>query len=348
MVFISFFLFIFVAASVFLKIAELFLPQDKQESFKQSLMAIECEIKTKGENWTVLSPLYYLSSLLDRYFGERLISRRSIYLTSIATGILIITTIWSITTLTSKGDFLERSPIRIWRQNIENIKKNNPNDVYSKQTTTIKNDPDVQKFMLRANRRRDMFVNLNDSVGAIIIYTSILLLFCVATVVTLSSLTLAITRQILREMMHAKGIFTLLGGVIVNCLLIILLGSFFGLILFLVSDLSLSYNWEVLVALFARNLTLSLISYTVGSILSAFLLPGWIKLVIILSLAPIILLLFSLLLSIGMFLFKKPIHLSLVILLRRALEWKAGPIAFLAAFDGLFALIFTWLYKCLA
>ncbi len=341
------FLFIIAASFVYLKTTELFLPQEKQESFKQSLIEIESEIITKGANWTVLAPLYYVSIFLDKYLGERLLSRRSIYLTSLATGILIVTTIWSINIATNKGDFRDHSPVRIWHQDIEIIKNAHFRELISKSSDTLKNDPEVKEYILKMEQRRDWFIKLNDSVG-VYIFTSILLFICLATMITLSSLTLAITRQVLREMIHAKGIVTLAGGAIVNFLLIILLASFFGLLLLLVSVPSFWVYWEIIFKVFTTNMTWSLIAYTVGSILAAIILPGWIKMVIILSLTPIILLMLSLTLSAIMFLFRKPIHLSLVILLRRALEWKAGPIAFLAALDGLLAFIFTWLYKCLA
>lgn len=346
MIFIYLFLFVFAASYVYLKSTELFLPQEKQESFKQSLIEIESHITTKGANWTVLSPLYYVSSFLDKYLGEQLVSRRSVYLTSLATGILIITTIWLINIATNKGDFLEHSPIHIWNQGIETMNKMHPKEILSKNSTTITSDPEVKKYILKMEQRRSWFIRLNDSGGAYI-FAFILLLFCIVVIIALSSLTLAITRQILREMIHAKGIVTLAGGAIVNFFLAMLLASFFGLLLFFVCSPSFWVSWESIVIVFTMKMTWSLIVYIVVAILAAFILPGWIKLVILLSLAPIILLMFSLSLSAIMFLFRKPIHLSLVALLRRALEWKAGPIAFLAALDGLLAFIFTWIYKCL-
>ncbi len=344
MIIIYFFLIIFGASFVYLKLAELFLPQEKQESFNQSLREIESEINNKGTNWTVLSPLYYMSSFLDKYLGERLVSCRSIYLASMAIGILVITNIWLTSITTDKSDFIKNSPVQMWNQGIVIMKKTTLPSIISKESTSEQIE-EAKQYNLKLEQRRDCLSKLSDSGGGATIFTVILLVSCVATIVVLSSLTLAITRQVLREMIYAKGVVTLIGGTIVNILLIILLGSFFGLFLFLISS---PFYWPILdglIHLLTMNKIWSLVAYMLGTILAGILLPGWIKLVVLISLTPIILLMFSLLLSTIMFFFRKPIHASLVILLRRALAWKAGPIAFLAALAGLLTFIFSWLYK---
>ena len=60
-----------------------------------------------------------MSLFLDKYLGKKLVSRRSIYIASIFATILIISTIWLTNIPTNKGDFLQKSPLKLWNLSIE-------------------------------------------------------------------------------------------------------------------------------------------------------------------------------------------------------------------------------------
>jgi hypothetical protein len=344
MKYIAFISYILLAAYIILKTSELFLSENKQESFRQTLQDITSEISLKGADWTALSPLYYMSSFLEKYLGKRLISRRSISLASITTAILVVSSIWLSSLATNSVDFLEKSPLKIWDQSIDFLKS----PVMEKDLGTgiPENLGKDKKYLLKVKERRECLYKL-DGFGGRYLFAIILLSACMMTIIVLSSLTLAITRKVLREMIHSKGVITLIGGAIVNFILIILLSSFFGVLLYFISYPSWWTMWDGVISLMTRYSVWSLVVYFAASILAALSLPVWIKLVVLISLSPIILIAFSLMLSAIIFFFRKPIHLTVINLVRRALEWKAGPIAFLAGLLGLLASFFTLLSKCL-
>lgn len=333
--YIPWLVFIIVSSYIFLKASELFLPEKNQESFRQALKGVEEEIYQKGAEWTVLSPIYYMSLFLDKYLGKKLVSRRSIYTASIFATILVIATIWLTNIPANKGDFLQKSPLKLWNQSIEvtgkisSIKNinigNGTSDELEKQ----------RQARIESEERYAWLLKLNNLGGAYI-FTFVLLLSCFVSIVILSSLTLAITRQILREMIDAKGFWTLFGGFTVNVFLALILCSFFYLVLLFISEPAFWTIGGGLILVFIKYI---LVALPIGAIFAYLILPGWIQLVVLVSIIPIILLAFTLLLSALIFVFRRPIHSTVLHLFRRALEWKAGPISFFAALLGLLAFI---------
>jgi len=334
--YISWIVFIIVASYIFLKTSELFLPEKNQESFRQALKSVEDEVCQKGAEWTALSPIYYMSLFLDKYLGKKLVSRRSIYIASIFATILVISTIWLTNIPTNKGDFLQKSPLKLWDLSIEATGK--ISTVYKNMDFGAGTPEELEKQRkdrLESEERHAWLLKLDNSGGAYL-FSIVLLLSCFVSIVILSSLTLAITRQILREMIDAKGSWTLFGGFTVNVLLALILSSFFCLVLLYVSHPAF---WTAGVGLILIIMKYILVALPVCAILALLILPGWMKLVVLVSIIPIILSVFTLLLSALIFIFRRPIHLTILYLLRRALEWKAGPIAFLASLFSLFTII---------
>ena len=332
--YISWIVFIIVASYIFLKASELFLPEKNQESFRQALKSVEDEVCQKGPEGTALSPLFYMSLFLDKYLGKKLVSRRSIRIASIFATILVISTIWLINIPIDKGDFIKNSPFKLWNRGIETIEKihivNNMN-----LETGRPDDIENKKYMLKLEERGKWLIKVNHSGGAYT-FSIVLLLSCFFSIIILSSLTLAITRQFLREMIDAKGLWTLISGFTVNVLLALILSSFFYLLLLFISSPSFWIMGDGLIKILMEY---PLIAYSVSSIFALFILPGWIKLVVVVSIIPILLSALTLLLSALIYIFRKPIHLTVLHLFRRALEWKAGPISFFASLFSLFTII---------
>lgn len=334
--YISWIVFIIVASYIFLKASELFLPEKNQESFRQALKSVEDEVCRKGPEGTALSPIFYMSLFLDKYLGKKLVSCRSIYIASIFATILVISTIWLTNIPTNKGDFLQKSPLKLWDDSIEVTGK--ISTVYKNidaGTSTPEELEKQKKDRIESEERHAWLLKLNNSGGAYI-FSIVLLLSCFVSIVILSSLTLAITRQILREMIDAKGFWTLFGGFTVNVLLALILSSFFYLVLLFVSQ---PVFWTIGAGLILILMKYILVALPVGAVLALLILPGWIKLVVLVSIIPILLSALTLLLSALIYIFRKPIHLTVLHLFRRALEWKAGPISFFASLFSLFTII---------
>ena len=328
--------FIILVSYIFLRATELFLPAKNQESFRQALKSVEEEVCRKGAEWTALSPIYHMSLFLDKYLGKKLVSRRSIYIASIFATLLVISTIWLTNIPTNKGDFLQKSPLKLWDDSIEVTGK--ISTVYKNidaGTSTPEELEKQKKDRIESEERHAWLLKLNNSGGAYI-FSIVLLLSCFVSIVILSSLTLAITRQILREMIDAKGFWTLFGGFTVNVLLALILSSFFYLVLLFVSQ---PVFWTIGAGLILILMKYILVALPVGAVLALLILPGWIKLVVLVSIIPILLSALTLLLSALIYIFRKPIHLTVLHLFRRALEWKAGPISFFAALLGFLAFI---------
>ena len=340
--YISWIVFIIVASYIFLKTSELFLPEKNQESFRQALKSVEDEVCQKGAEWTALSPIYYVSLFLDKYLGKKLISDRSIYIASIFATILVISTIWLTNIPTNKGDFLQKSPLKLWDDSIEVTGK--LSTIYKNidsSTGTPEELEKQKKDRLESEERHAWLLKLNNSGGAYI-FSIVLLLSCFVSIVILSSLTLTITRQILREMIDAKGPWTLFGGFTVNVLLALILSSFFYLVLLYVSHPAF---WTAGVGLILIIMKYILVALPVGAILALLILPVWMKLVVLVSIIPILLSALTLLLSALVFFSRRPIHLTILYLLRRSLEYKAGPIAFLASLFSLFTIIIKLIFQ---
>jgi hypothetical protein len=340
--YIPWILFIIGVSFIFVKVSELLLPEKNQESLKQALRGVEEEVCHKGAEWTALSPIYYMSVFLDKYLGKKLVSRRSISIASILASILVISTVWLTNIPPNKGDFLEKSPSKLWNRDIELIEKM-PIKSMNLESGKPEELEKQREYIRRLKEREEWFLKLKHS-GGVYIFSIVLLLSCLVSMIILSSLTLAITRQVLREMVYAKGFWTLMGGAIINVLLVLVLSSFFYLLLLFISIPRFWYLWDGLILMTLQH---TLIVYPLGSILAYLILPEWVKLVVLVSIIPIILLAFTLLLSALIFIFRRPIHSTVLHLLRRALEWKAGPISFFATLLALVTFIINMIYNYL-
>ena len=345
--YISWFLFIIAAPHIYLWASELFLPEKNQESFRQALKSVEDEVFLKGPEWTALSPIYYMSLFLDKYLGKKLVSRRSISIASIFATILVISTIWLTNIPTNKGDFLQKHPFILWNQGIELQKEFFKNyslhdqEKLNKETSKPEELEETRKYNLKLEEREEWLLKLNRSGGAYI-FSIVLLLSCFVSIIILSSLTLAITRQVLREMIYAKGFLTLLSGFILNVLLAFLLSSFYYLVLLCISAPLFWIMLEVWITILAKY---TLVAYPVSVILAYFALPEWIKLVVLVPIIPLILLAFFLLLFTLIFILRRPIHSTVLQLLRRALEYKYGPIVFFTGLLGLISYIIKTIFQ---
>jgi len=262
------FLFIIAAPEIFLRLYELFFPEKNQESFRQALKSVEDEVYQKGAKWTALSPIYYMSLFLDKYLGEKLVSSRSIKIASLVATILVISTIWLTNIPTNKGDFLQKSPFKLWNQGIEMLDKMNlQHQEKSNKITSNQEELEQQrKYTTTMEERKNWLLKLNLS-GGRYIFSIVLLLSCFVSITMLSSLTLAITRQVLREMIDAKGFWTLFGGFTLNVFLALILSSFSYFILLCIASPSI---WIMIDGLIFLLMKYTLVTYPIAVILAYF------------------------------------------------------------------------------
>lgn len=344
--YILWFIFIIVSPYI-LQALDLFLPEKNQESFRQALRNVEEEVLHKEAEQIALYPIYYMSLFLDKYLGKKLVSRRSIIIYSTFIIILVISTIWLTNIPTNKGDFLQNSPFILWNQGIKmqttivinyNLQYQ---DKLNKGTIKPEELETINKYNHKLEEREEWLLKLNRSGGAYI-FLIVLLLSCFVSIIILSSLTLAITRQVLREMIYAKGFLTLLSGSILNILLAFILSSFFYLVLLCITN---PFSWIIMDELILIFMKYPLVAYPIVSILAYFVLPEWIKLVVLVPIILLILFAFILLLFTLIFIFRRPIHSTALHLLRRALEYKTGPIAFFATLVGLISFIIMMIFQ---
>jgi len=336
MSFIGFLFFIMVGAYLVCKASEIWFLEDQQASFKETLRTIENYVSDKGPDWLALTPLHYLAVFLDRYFGNRLISKRSMKLISLVSICLVISTIWFTSLTHTKDNFLRSTPWKEYRSSMHYMKWER--DKLSDEAKDEKSRAAGE----RLKKRYEAFLSL-DSVWWEMGYTVAVFVLCGLSVVFLSSISLAITRQTLREMIFARGVLTLLGGTLINVFLVLILGS--SVLLFLLVVFKPAF-WPLLdLALYVPTLGAiwSLVVFSVSTLMAWFMLAKWVKLVVLVPLFPCIILILVLSLCGLSYFFKEPLHFTVLRLLRRSIEWKGGPFAFLVTVFLFFTILISLL-----
>jgi len=310
--------------------SEIWFLEEQQQSFRETLSTLEKYVSERGEVSLALTPLQYLTVFLNRYLGDSLISRRAIKLTTLLAIGLMVSTIWYTVLTDGKGSFTHSPPWKMHKSSIERLRF-----VSEKE---IDKDEDEESRAARdaLNKRYAALISILDSKWGVVVYIIIYFALCVLLAGILTCLSLAITRQIIREMLFAKGVFTPFSLAIVNVFLVLILGSSALLLLFIYSFPAFWPSVELLCYGLTSGTLWAVVTYLGSTILAFFLIADWIKYVVLVSLFPCIVLLLALWLCVVSYLFKKPIHIIVLRLVQRSLEWKAGPIAF-------FATLFTFL-----
>ena len=183
---------------------------------------------------------------------------------------MIIATILLTNIPINKGDILQKSPLKLWNQGIEILEKMNFQYQEKLKNGTSKPEELEQqrKYNIKLEERKNWLLKLNRSGGSYI-FSIVLLLSCFVSIIILSPLTLAITRQVLREMIDAKGFWTLLGGVTLNVFLALILCSFFYFILLCIASPCL---WIMMDGLILILMKYTWAAYPIAVILSLILL----------------------------------------------------------------------------
>jgi len=324
MSFIGFIAFLIVIGFLLSRGSEIWFLEKQQQSFKETLSTLEDYVSEGGPVWLALMPLQYLTVFSNRYFGESLISRRSFKLTTLLAICLMVSTIWYTVLTNGKGSFAHSPPWKIYKSSMERLR-------FSSERLIDKYEDEKEKAAADALRKRYQALLTLDSSSWALVYTVIFFVLCGLLTGILTCLSLAITRQILREMLFARGVLTLFGGVIVNVVLVLVLGSSVFLLLFVFSFPSFWPLWELPIWMLTLSALWKLLIYFGSTLLAWILVVDWIKFVVLVSLFPCIFFLVALCFCAVFYFFKKPLHVICLRLLRRSLEWKAGPIAFFAA-----------------
>jgi hypothetical protein len=271
-----------------------------------------------------------LTVFSNRYLGDSLISRRSIKLTTLLAIGLMVSTIWYTVLTDGKGSFTHSPPWKMHKSSIEHLRFVSEKEIDKDEDEESRAARDALK------KRYEALISILDSKWGVIVYTIVFFALCVLLAGILTCLSLAITRQIIREMLFAKGVFTPFALAIVSVFLVLILGSSALLLLFIYSFPAFWPSVELLCYGLMSGTLWAVVTYLGSTILAFFLIADWIKYVVLVSLFPSIVLLLALCLCVVSYLFKKPIHIIVLRLVQRSLEWKAGPIAF---FVTLFAFL---------
>ena len=332
---IGFIAFIVVSGYLMSKASEIWFLEEQQRSFKEALESIENHVFEKGPDWLALGPLHYFNLFLNRYLGESLFSKRSFRLISLLSVCLVIATIWLTDLHQNRNSFLKSSPWRLYERSLESTK-----ELLEKESIIEEERSNYSSEIRKRIRKKELTFLSLDSFGWKLAYTIGFFIFSLFITTLMSSISCAITRQILRELVFAKGIFTLLGGVVLNFLLVFSLASFCMLAFFI---LTMPGFWAVLVEIVfilpRLGTYLSLLTYFGSTILSWFLLDNWIKIISTVPLFPCIILVLALLLCSLSYVLKRPLHFTILRLLKRSQEWKGGPIAFSVAIFTSFTML---------
>ena len=234
----------------------------------------------------ILSPLESLNGFLDYIFGFNYVSRRLIKAIALVTVPIMISSFLLLAIIQSGEQNAKLYPWKFYSGSLEFL-----HDYLGEAETSSVNDED--NIVAKILSERSQSLSSYNTPSWQIIYTVVYFLLFSLTTIILTLISVGITRKFAREMVHAKGTLTLLGGVLLNLALIIIVTMLaitlitiisspaFWILYDLPSELAKLRIGFVYYSIFF--LVFFLLVFAIGWFL---ILSGWIKIIVAISLIP--------------------------------------------------------------
>lgn len=334
--FIGLIIFIVVSNLLLAQAARIILFEKEQESIKKIIERIEHQISEHPPDWLILKPLSFASNLIDRFFGVKLLNLK-LYKFIFAFSLCLATAfIWYNSIVEDERNFLVMPPWAMFDETIRIGKIFNADDNKATYEKTINDNPSLKmtkEEWERVNKHiKDRNIRLLSLDKPYIknLYVLAVMLSTGFGTTLLSFISFGITRKILREMIYSKGLLTLIGGILVNIVLVFLIYNIILLLVFFISTPLIWYNPMILMVPFlGKGVFWGPVVFS-GSLAAIwFITVSWIKDALLVAIFPCLLLIMLYILCALIYSFKTPIRSVILRFIRRSLEWKSGPIAYI-------------------
>jgi hypothetical protein len=327
--FLSTFWIILILAAGIAKLLDALLHEHTKDEIKTKLEAIWFKYSDSSPIIIVQIPLHILNVIFNFIFGDRFFSKKALLRASIVSIAILISALVVTGWFTKTILGMERLPWNYFEINMDVAKKMSLNNIVNDTNQNQKIMNQEHLFDKEIKEYAQIALKFNTKTWKVI-YSVIFITSLLIINATIDSISLAITRQMLKEVIQTSSIFLILTILITNLCVALFLGTltlFFTVIVsFPFASLPLIY----IIPQFLVKYTLWTSFGLYGSSIVAWKLGGpWFKVLILTTIFPSIFLFLVLSLSTILYPFRKAIYSFLNSFLIRAIDYPKGVFAFI-------------------
>lgn len=283
-------------------------------------------------------PFHLLNSILDILFGERYFSKQALFRAAFLSLAILISSIIVTGWITKTTVGMGQLPWKYFEINMETAKKlsqiNISNEIEKQYKGKIEKPSDkeakhrIEESMQYIKHYCEYFMNFNTLTWKIIYSILFIVSLCIVNAF-IDSISLAITRQMLKEIIQTQSI-VLVSTILFTNLCIAFLFSTLTLFLTLIISTPLIIPYLHLIPItFIKYPSWSSLGLYAASIVTWKLAGPWLKVVAITTILPSIFLSFILVISVVLYPFRRKMYYLMDFLLTKALDYPKGVFAFL-------------------